>query len=446
MPLGWDMHKAHRNKQARVNVQPSAPKSRGEPLHQRTVPPSDRALMPVIVLHPHEYRGTQYFPGDRYFIDPLWLPKYEATGDVLMQDKLPDPHWWMAPGRILATEPGAPHNPRALAPREKSIKIVTGCAYDPGNAAFRFHTALNETTEHVSAFVRYGNSNPFTNLRQWDGIHDVQQVRALLLDADVVHCHVDYILPRNAGLGNRPTPNQVLIRHYHGSMPRGKQWPEIHANLDDMLGAVLVGARLTLTAVRPDRMYWLPITIPAARYAAMVIDKPKWSKQFRVAHSPTRRDYKGTQEFLNACKTLRARGVPIEPVLIEGLTHAQALTVKATCHATFDSFWLGIQGSGLEAAAMGQPVVAGDPNVRDLYADRLGGCPYVYANSETELVKALETLWRDKSARSAAVARLQGYIASYHTYEATSSIYEDILSEVLSRDVRTVPKPPEWRP
>lgn len=403
-------------------------------------------MLRVVALQIHSYRGITKLPGVQYDIDPLWLPKHMEAGDVQVLTELPTPNWWLAPKRVLGEEPNLPTSPRATAPTAKSLKIVSGCAYDPGSAAYRFHSAVNEATEHAMAFVRYGDTNPYSSLRQWDGVADAQQVRALLLDADVVHCHVDYILPRNAGLGNRPKTHQVLVRHYHGSMPKGRQWPEIHANIDDMLGAVLVGARLTLTAVRPDRMHWLPIGIPADRYAAMVLDKPKWSGVFRVAHSPTRRDYKGTDEFMRACKTLRTRGVPIEPVLIEKMSHAQALAVKATCHATFDSFWLGIQGSGLEAAAMGQPVIAGDPNVKALYEERLGGCPYVFANTEADLVKTLETLWREKAVRTKAIQRLQGYIAAFHTYPAVARIYENILSEVLGRDVTTAPELPRWKP
>ncbi len=48
------------------------------------------------------------------------------------------------------------------------------------------------------------------------------------------------------------------------------------------------------------------------------------------------------------------QGIDIEPVLIENMEHGAALRLKASCDAVFDSFWLGMQGSGLEGAAMGK--------------------------------------------------------------------------------------------
>ena len=72
---------------------------------------------------------------------------------------------------------------------------------------------------------------------------------------------------------------------------------------------------------------------------------------------------------LAAVDILRGKGLKIDLVMIQRQTHGKALAMKADADLTFDSFWLGIQGSGLEAASMGQMVVAGDESVRDLYVE-----------------------------------------------------------------------------
>src|SRR6185503_7456473 len=154
-------------------------------------------------------------------------------------------------------------------------------------------------------------------------------------------------------------------------------------------------------------------------------------RTFRIAHSATVRTYKGTAVLIRVCDALRAKGLPIELVLIEGMEHGAALRLKATCDATFDSFWLGLQGSGLEAAAMGQPVIAGDANVRALYEQRIGFCPYTFAPDEEALGAAIERLATDPAFYASEARRVAEYTTVYHDYAAVAARYESILSKWL---------------
>src|SRR5690349_11863650 len=89
--------------------------------------------------------------------------------------------WWNADGRILAAEP-CEARPHSMTPTDGALRIVQGCAYDPGNAAYRMHTAVNECTKHASAFIRFGHTNPFCDLRQIDGgTHDDPNPHGLAL-------------------------------------------------------------------------------------------------------------------------------------------------------------------------------------------------------------------------------------------------------------------------
>jgi len=73
----------------------------------------------------------------------------------------------------------------------------------------------------------------------------------------------------------------------------------------------------------------------------------------RVGHSPTEPKLKGSAVLEHVIGELRAAGVPIEFVRIEKLPHGEALAVKATCDVVFDSFFLGLQGSGWKRARWG---------------------------------------------------------------------------------------------
>jgi hypothetical protein len=348
--------------------------------------------------------------------------------------------WWGAEGRILAAEPceAQPHSTETSA---GALRIVQGCAYDPGNAAYRFHTAVNETTKHASAFVRFGHSNPFCDLRQIDGDTRLDDARAAVYHADVIHAHADYWLQKKTtpALRWKARPEQLLIRHYHGTRwnpatktgwAHEKQWPILNMIEDDIAGAVLVGARLTLCALR-SKMSWLPIAVPVKRYRALV-PKERRPGPFRIAHSPTRADYKGTKELVGAVDTLRRKGLKIDLIMIEGKKHGDALRMKADADLTFDSFWLGIQGSGLEAGAMGQMVVAGDRDVRDLYlASEVGACPYTFAEDCKQLTEVIERAVTDRDGawyefESARVAR---YVTKFHDYAAVARRYEGIIAK-----------------
>jgi hypothetical protein len=339
--------------------------------------------------------------------------------------------FWGAEGRILAAEPCEARS-HSLEQSDGALRIVQGCGYDPGNAAYRFHTAVNETTKHASAFVRFGHTNPFCDIRQIDGDTRKQDARGAVYTADVIHAHVDYLLQAKTGFKWRARPEQLSIRHYHGTrwqQPIEKQWPRLNMLEDDIANVVLLGARLTLCEVRPSRMQWLPIAVPVKRYRAMV-PKERRPGPFRIAHSPTRADYKGTKELVAAVDTLRRKGLAIELVMIEKQQHGKALAMKADADLTFDSFWLGIQGSGLEAASMGQMVVAGDADVKALYEkSEVGSCPYTFANDKAQLTEVLERAITDKMWYAGETTRVARYVTKFHDYAAVAKRYEGMIAK-----------------
>jgi hypothetical protein len=114
-------------------------------------------------------------------------------------------------------------------------------------------------------------------------------------------------------------------------------------------------------------------------------------------------------------------------VLIEGMTHAQSVATKATCDAVFDSFWLGIQCSGLEGAAMGLPVIAGDAFTAGKYREIVGHVPYTYADDEATLTEALERLAVDAEWRRGEAERVATYCEAWHDEAAVALRYLDLL-------------------
>ena len=336
---------------------------------------------------------------------------------------------WGSTGRILTPEGVASH----YAPADFddfAVRVLQVTEYDPGSSVYRYHSAANTAPGVVSALVRYDYSNPHCHLRQWDGDAHRVTVEALAATADVIHCHMDY---RGLFQRMRTTvePHQRAAITYHGSLPPGDPRKTfVDEATDRQLGAVRFGARPYHH--RWGVEHWLPIPMPVRDYQALRAERrvPPDARPFRIAHSPTKREIKGTAEFLRAIDYVRDQmGLRVEAVLLEDMPHGEALAAKASCDAVFDSFWLGMQGSGLEGAAMGLPVIAGDPGaVGDL--KRLGiACPWTFANTEAELRHVIAQLVQDTGYYNMWAARVHAYTVAHHDYPVVGAKYADILTE-----------------
>ena len=321
---------------------------------------------------------------------------------------------------------GAVASDRAVGRRE-AMRLLMLTTYDAGLVGFRLHTALNTTTPHTSAFASYGRRNPFGGPHQYDLQHPDELLQAAVLaeTMDVLHCHLDYAPMRLVSGSQHPR----IVIHHHGSMYR-KNAALLNA-VDTQYAGLRLVSNLELLQYG-DGLQFLPNPVNVARARRLKAQQATPHETFRVAHSPSRRDYKGTVPFLAACEALRRKGVPVEPVLIEGKSHAESLRIKATCDAAFDSFWLGLQCSGLEAAAMGLPVIAGDPHVAAQYRQRFGAVPYTYANDATELEAALHQLATDADFYAEEAKRVATYTVTHHDDAAVALRYLDLLDEAFS--------------
>ncbi len=336
---------------------------------------------------------------------------------------------WGSSGRILTPDGVASH----YAPADFddfAVRVLQVTEYDPGSSVYRYHSAANTAPGVVSALVRYDYSNPHCHLRQWDGEAHQVTVEALAASADAIHCHMDY---RGLFQRMRTTvePHQRAAITYHGSLPPGDlRRTFVDEDADRRMNAVRFGARPYHH--RWGVEHWLPIPMPVRDYLALRAERrvPLGARPFRIAHSPTKREIKGTAEFLRAVDHVRDHmGLRVEAVLIEDMPHGEGLAAKASCDAVFDSFWLGMQGSGLEGASMALPVIAGDPGaVADL--DRLGiPCPWTFANDEGTLRHVIARLVQESSWAASEAARVHAYTVAHHDYGVVGAKYADILTE-----------------
>ena len=351
------------------------------------------------------------------------------TDRSLVCDAKTAAYLWNAPGRRLMPD-GLTSRYAVADVTPAAIRVLQLTQYDPGSSVYRYHSAANTVPGVVSAFVRWGYANPHCHLRQWDGDLHRRTVELLAMTADVIHVHMDW-RTLSSDLKYALQANQRAAITYHGSvLPGDTGRVLVDHETDRRLGAVQFGARPYHGRYGVGR--YLPIPVPVRDYAALA-DGYTRCETFRIAHSPTRREIKGTQAFLDAVQWLRdTEGLRVEPVLIEGRTHGEALVIKASCDATFDSFWLGMQGSGIEAAAMGQPVIAGDREAADEAAALNDGrCPWTFADDRYQLIDVIRRLVTDTQFYMDEAARVHGYVSRVHDYPVVGARYRDYLTEAL---------------
>ena len=117
-------------------------------------------------------------------------------------------------------------------------------------------------------------------------------------------------------------------------------------------------------ALNPDLLDLLPSRAEFLPYASVDPREHRptelgQGRQAVVLHAPTDRRVKGTGYLIDAVQQLRRDGVELELVLVEGLSHAEALEAYRRGDLLVDQLLAGWYGGvAVELMALGKPVVA----------------------------------------------------------------------------------------
>jgi hypothetical protein len=150
-----------------------------------------------------------------------------------------------------------------------------------------------------------------------------------------------------------------------------------------------------------------------------------------IAHSPTRRDYKGTEDIIRAVDGLKEEGLNVHLALIERMPHAECLKLKARCDITYDQMHLCYGNSGLEGMALGHPTIVGmSDSVREEVQRIVGYEPFCFASPET-LRDVLRDLVQDREIRQSYGALGKRYVEEWHDHQRVAQrvarIYEQLI-------------------
>lgn len=154
----------------------------------------------------------------------------------------------------------------------------------------------------------------------------------------------------------------------------------------------------------------------------------------RVLHTPNHRTFKGTEFLIDAVERLRAEGLQVELVLLEGVPNDEVKRQMRSADILAEQFLIGYAFSGIEGMASGLPVMSNLESEAHTRIFRrfsfLNECPVVSSGPET-LADNLRALVLDPELRETLGRASRAFAEKYHSYRTAQylfgSIYENMF-------------------
>lgn len=290
------------------------------------------------------------------------------------------------------------------------MKVVNYAPSDDiGGSCYRTAAAFNRyrpdweyrSYRGAPSYLQYPEHSPWhweTIVNEWN-------------TANVVHVH-DHI-PR---VGKR----KPTVVTFHGTGFR--ETPDQHMHLVE--GATVLVSTLDLWLQKPETT-WMP-QIDDLDWLA-TYRRPVEGKRLRIAHAPTNRPLKATEQLLAACENL-----PVDVILIENMSWLECLTLKGTCDILFDQTMFGYGGNTVEAWGMGLPVICGAPDpVLAEYQTRFGEIPFL-ATTEDTIRQAVEAML-EPTVRDHWAAMGRAHAERFHSQKAGVERLAPIYEAAIGR-------------
>ena len=181
----------------------------------------------------------------------------------------------------------------------------------------------------------------------------------------------------------------------------------------------------------PGAVY-LPQAVSISRiqddYAKCAVPSGRSNDSLIVAHAPTDRVIKGTDELVNAVDRLVSRGFDISLVLLEGLARSEVLSSLSQVDLVVDQLLIGSYGTfAVEAMALSIPVIC---YLRPASLRFYPEVPPVLNASIDTIEFVLEGICRDKSSLAAVGLTCREYAEKYHDAGSVAAKLVDLYSSI----------------
>jgi glycosyltransferase involved in cell wall biosynthesis len=234
----------------------------------------------------------------------------------------------------------------------------------------------------------------------------------------------DVVIANKHPLWERPYPIRIpcdgfkrRVIWHRGSIYR-RNYEKINAQ-DRSAGLTRMASTLDLLQYGKSDLHWFPVPLPVNEYATF--RRRRSGRKVRFFHSPTVREVKGTQKFVECIDELKRESSDyddLQLVIVERLTHNECMKIRGTCDVALDQISnLCYGSSGLEACCMKMPVVANvHPTVYDELKNR-GIEPWFIDpgfNEKERLKNCIKELYSDASFRKEVGMKGYRYVREWH--------------------------------
>lgn len=236
--------------------------------------------------------------------------------------------------------------------------------------------------------------------------------RNKLDDYDIIHYDGGLDFFRDARIARRwKREGKKIVCHYMGSDLRIRG---VDPRIDELSDLNITNESDHLH-LHPD-IHYIYIPFDHAHFTRAAPTR----SMIRIIHSPTNRDFKGTQFILPVIDQLK-KIRQIEFILAERVPHSELIRIKSTCDIAIEQVGnLGGTGYGvnsLETLALGIPTVT---EMTEDYLAWLPENPFVLASRETLLDRLVELVDSVDLRRNYGESGLR-WVAKYHSFEAVHS-------------------------
>ncbi len=312
------------------------------------------------------------------------------------------------------------------------MRIAMITVNDPAGVSIQMAKAINKLTEHTCRLItteyRY-------NFAYEKDLHvpsldssGLEELAEVLEQSDIFHFHLlaDEKLQLGPYVVKDFLKNQVLVHHHHGH-PDFRGNPEKYQKKYQELG------RRNLLVSTPDLLRflpgsrWQPNFVPTDEALFSPPEKPHTpvANQLRIAHSPTRKELKNTDELCAIVDRLNVQdsGLAYQLDMIEHTPYEECLRRKQASDVLFDHMQGYFGVSSLEALSQGKPTIAGldDWNIGHICEYfHCPSVPWVLARDPGALESALRRLAHDPDERTAIGAASRSFMEQ--TWNAANAV------------------------
>lgn len=287
------------------------------------------------------------------------------------------------------------------------MRIVMIAENDPAGVGALLRNALHRHTPHTCRLIttqtRYRHAwEKDLHVPDLDAAGR-QELEAVLDAADIFHFHMlaDEHMPLGHTTAAPFLAGKKLVHHHHGHHVFRAE-PERFVRKYRELG------RQNLLVSTPDLLRklpgarWQPNLVPEQLPAYRPAPRPA-DGTVRLAHSPTRKDLKNTDDLLAVCRGLHDALPQFVLELIDDVPHSECLARKQACDLAFDHMQGYYGMASLEALSQGLPTIAGldawnIATIREYF--HCDALPWVIARNRDELAAAIRRLVGDPDERT----------------------------------------------